>query len=146
MLHSPLISIHRCNLFVQSWKRSINVSVGIWFKILRWPKLALLLPSIHVPVTNAWHIQIDKNQMVRGHLSRENEVLFSTSYGLYIPWHILQHVDRRYRHDEDFSMTVYISKGSKFEKENYLNSICLSTWFLWAGIISSGIRGDSIRL
>jgi hypothetical protein len=34
-------------------------------KFLRSLKQALLLPWIHVPVINAWHIQIDKTQMAR---------------------------------------------------------------------------------
>jgi hypothetical protein len=67
-----------------------------------------------------------KNQMVRDQVSREDEVLFSTSYGPYIPWHILQHADRRYQHGRSL-FDDYLHLGEQqFEKEYYLNSTCLS--------------------
>jgi hypothetical protein len=40
--------------------------------------------------------------MVRDQVSKGDEVLFSTSYGPYIPWHILHHADRRHRHGRSF--------------------------------------------
>jgi hypothetical protein len=79
--------------------------------------------------------QIYKNQMAWDQVSREDEVLFSTSYGPYIPWHILQYADLRYRRGRSFIDGCLHPEEQQFKKAYYLNNICLSTWFLWAEIV-----------
>jgi hypothetical protein len=144
--YSPLISIHRWNLVIQWPKTSINVSVGMWLNISVMAEISLPLLWIHVPVIDACHIQIDSNQMVLDQVRIEDEVLFSTSDGPYIPWHFFQQANGDYQHGRWFSDDCRHTEGQQFAKEYFLNGICLSTSFLWAGIVSRGIRGDSMRL
>jgi hypothetical protein len=74
-----------------------------------------------------FNIQINKNQMVRDHVNAEDDVLFSTSYGPYIPRHILQHAAGRYWHGRLFFDDFLHPTEQQFEKGYYLNSICLFT-------------------
>jgi hypothetical protein len=55
--------------------------------------------------------------MMRGKVSREDEVLFSTGYDPHIPWYILQHADQRYWHGRPFFEDGLHPEEQQFEKE-----------------------------